>query len=397
MHNRILNLSAVAALTLMTASCTRLFKNEAAPPPPKPMKGGLISPAEGAPIEEPWAQSIGEGIYKVGKPYKVNGVWYFPKEDYNYDEVGYASWYGPDFHNKRTANGEIFDMNMLSAAHKTLPLPSVIRVTNLQNGRSLILRVNDRGPFVNDRILDVSRKGAQLLGFKDQGTTKIRVELLPEESMTVASLAQNAGYISPDKIKPAEAGEVTVTDDLQTLESFGDPNESPVGKSLPGATLADAEPDGLFDGESVASVSRKESTQDTSIMSEEDYNRQLEASLRAAVPQNRPQTPEATMPQTSNTYAPAKPVTVEPPAPVAAVGSGKIYVQAGAFGRPENAQKVSQKLQTAGPTIVHQIDTARGPLYKVKVGPFNSKSEAQHALSQVLSSGHPDAHLISDS
>ena len=172
MCNKILAFGAVAALSFMTSSCTRLFKNEAAPPPPKPTKTGLISPAEGAPIEEPWAQSVGEGVYKIGKPYKVNGVWYFPKEDYNYDEVGYASWYGPDFHNKRTANGEIFDMNMLSAAHKTLPLPSVIRVTNLQNGRSLVLRVNDRGPFVNDRILDVSKKAAHLLDLKTREPLK---------------------------------------------------------------------------------------------------------------------------------------------------------------------------------------------------------------------------------
>ena len=93
------------------------------------------------------------GNYKVGKPYKIMGKWYYPKEDYSYSEIGTASWYGKDFHAKYTANGEIYDMNTLTAAHRTLPLPSIVRVTNLENGRSLVLRVNDRGPFAKNRII----------------------------------------------------------------------------------------------------------------------------------------------------------------------------------------------------------------------------------------------------
>lgn len=118
---------------------------------------------------------------KVGNPYKVAGVWYYPKEDPHYDEVGYASWYGPDFHGKATANGERYNMNSLTAAHKTLPLPTFVKVTNLENGRSIVLRVNDRGPFVKSRIIDVSRRGAQLLGFDKQGVTKVRVQALDED------------------------------------------------------------------------------------------------------------------------------------------------------------------------------------------------------------------------
>lgn len=120
--------------------------------------------------------------YKVGKPYKVLGAWYYPEEDFNYSEVGVASWYGKDFHAKYTANGEIYDMNTLTAAHRTLPLPSIVKVTNLENGRSVILRVNDRGPFAKSRIIDISKHGAQILGFQNKGTTKVRVELMPEES-----------------------------------------------------------------------------------------------------------------------------------------------------------------------------------------------------------------------
>jgi len=118
---------------------------------------------------------------KIGNPYKVAGRWYYPKEDPVYDEVGLASWYGKDFHGKKTANGEYFNMNALTAAHKTLPLPTFVKVTNLSNGRSIVLRVNDRGPFVSDRVIDVSRRGAQLLGFQKQGVTKVRIQAVDED------------------------------------------------------------------------------------------------------------------------------------------------------------------------------------------------------------------------
>ena len=129
------------------------------------------------------------GTYKVGKPYRIKGVWYHPKVDYSYKETGTASWYGPNFHNRRTANGQIFDMNAISAAHRTLPLPSIVQVTNLKNGRSLKVLVNDRGPFVHGRIIDLSRRAAQLLGFERAGIARVRVELIPQESRRVALLA----------------------------------------------------------------------------------------------------------------------------------------------------------------------------------------------------------------
>lgn len=122
-------------------------------------------------------------VYKIGDPYKIDGVTYYPREDYQYSEIGLASWYGKDFHGSLTANGEIFDMNALTAAHKTLPMPSFVRVTNLTNGKNLVLRVNDRGPFVPGRIIDVSRKAARILGFKEHGVTQVKVEILPEDSL----------------------------------------------------------------------------------------------------------------------------------------------------------------------------------------------------------------------
>lgn len=136
------------------------------------------------------------GIYKIGMPYQINGQWYYPKEDLNYKEIGIASWYGPDFHNGITANGEKYDMYAMTAAHRTLPLPSIVKVTNLENGRSVIVRVNDRGPFVNNRIIDVSKTAAEALGFQNSGTTQVRVEYLKEESLALKQrILDNGGKI----------------------------------------------------------------------------------------------------------------------------------------------------------------------------------------------------------
>src|SRR6185437_14857058 len=113
--------------------------------------------------------------YRVGQPYQVRGVWYTPKEQPNYDEIGIASWYGEQFHNRYTADGEVFDMTLPSAAHTTLPLPSLVEVTNMSNGKRLIVRVNDRGPFIDGRIIDLSKEAAAELGFVTAGVTKVRV------------------------------------------------------------------------------------------------------------------------------------------------------------------------------------------------------------------------------
>jgi len=135
----------------------------------------------------------GRPMYKVGAPYQINGVWYYPAADYSYDETGVASWYGEQFDRKYTANGEIFDLNELTAAHRTLPMPSIVQVTNLTNGRSLQLRVNDRGPFARGRIIDVSRRASQLLGFATNGSALVRVKIMKEESIQVAELAKRNG------------------------------------------------------------------------------------------------------------------------------------------------------------------------------------------------------------
>ncbi len=143
----------------MLAACAGLPRSV----PPRPEAGAAPAPT-GAP--------------KIGRPYRIAGVWYYPAEDNDYDEAGLASWYGPKFHGRPTANGERFDMNQLTAAHRTLPLPSTVLVTNLENGRSIKVRVNDRGPFVDNRIIDLSRRAAQFLGFEKQGVARVRVQLV---------------------------------------------------------------------------------------------------------------------------------------------------------------------------------------------------------------------------
>jgi rare lipoprotein A len=120
----------------------------------------------------------GGGRYHVGNSYEVAGVRFTPKEQPNYDKVGIASWYGPQFHRRMTSNGEWFDMNELTAAHATLPLPSYAKVSNLENGRSVVVRINDRGPFVGTRIIDMSRRSAEVLGFKPKGMAKVRVQYI---------------------------------------------------------------------------------------------------------------------------------------------------------------------------------------------------------------------------
>lgn len=159
------------------ATCVALAACSTTPTPKNkfdPKKYGV----KGSPRVVSSGKSVpkGGGRYMVGKPYKIAGKWYRPKLDTDYDKVGLASWYGPTFHGRMTANGEIFDKNALTAAHTTMPLPSYARVTNVKNGRSLIVRVNDRGPFHGNRVIDLSSRVADMLDFKSNGTAKVRVQ-----------------------------------------------------------------------------------------------------------------------------------------------------------------------------------------------------------------------------
>jgi rare lipoprotein A len=163
----------------------------------------------------------GGGAYRVGQPYTINGQTYYPTENTTYRAEGIASWYGPDFHGRLTANGEIFDMHGISAAHPTMPLPSYARVTNLDNGRSIIVRVNDRGPYARNRIIDVSIGAANALHFYGDGLAHVRVEYVgraplegSDDRVLLATLREGGPAPVPAQLMVASA--------VPVAPSFGD-------------------------------------------------------------------------------------------------------------------------------------------------------------------------------
>jgi rare lipoprotein A len=293
-----------------------------------------------------WLHSVSEaGIYRTGNPYKVNGIWYFPQKelDPKHDEIGEAHWYGHDYHNKMTANGEIFDMHGFTAAHKTLPLPSVVRVTNLSNKKSVILRVNDRGPF-NKRVIDVSKKAAEILGFLDQGSAKVRVQVLPEESLHVASMAKGTNY-NPQKTLTTPSGEVTM---------------SPVPMAA-------------------APIAPPSSQMMTAETTPEEPALELPSMevLESILPQ---QTVEVAAPPIEE--------------PVTALAKGTTYIQAGAYRNKTNAENALKKLSKIGPAHLSEPIEGQSSLYRLRVGPFPHKEAARQKLKEVVSVGHPDATII---
>ncbi len=198
--------AAVAAICLMLANCASSNKFASRVDP----KYGVSSSPRVVEFGEPVPK--GGGTYRVGKPYTVAGRVYVPEEDANYREEGLASWYGDDFHGRLTANGEVFDMDALTAAHPTLPMPCYARVTNLSNGKSLIVRVNDRGPYHGNRLIDVSNKAAELLEFKGNGVARVRVEYVgraplegSDDRQLMATLRTGVPAPSPSLVRVASA------------------------------------------------------------------------------------------------------------------------------------------------------------------------------------------------
>jgi rare lipoprotein A len=196
--------------------------------------------ADGEPVPK------GGGTYRIGKPYVVAGRLYVPEEDVNYRAEGLASWYGDDFHGRLTANGEVFDMASLTAAHPTLPMPCYARVTNMANGKSLIVRVNDRGPYHGNRVIDVSHKAAELLDFKSNGVARVRVEYVgraplegSDDRQLIATLRTGVPAPAPSLVRVASARPFVLE-----ATSYGRPvrGEVPIPEGRPfslGNTAAD--------------------------------------------------------------------------------------------------------------------------------------------------------------
>jgi rare lipoprotein A len=314
-------LSALVVLALVLAACS-----------------GTRRPAATAAVGD----TRGQGLYKVGKPYQIEGTWYYPAEDWTYNETGIASWYGEAFHGKNTANGEVFDLNAVTAAHRTLPLPTIVEVTNLENGRSLQIRVNDRGPYARGRIIDLSRRSAQLLGLEGAGTAKVRVKILVPESIQAASLARRNGV-----------------DDKAVAALDAPPVPAPLPKV---AAQPLAPPPGV----------------------------------RAAAPPLPP-----SLPAPSAEPAPQLAAIAPLPPPVekvtvAAVKPTQIFIQAGAFSRPDNANRVKSRIDQLGPVKVTGVRAQGVDMFRVRLGPIPTVEEADRLLAQVVGSGLAEARIVVD-
>jgi rare lipoprotein A len=319
--------SALSLLLLATALLAACASHPPAPTVPRTSAGETPGPG---PVP-------GRGLYKVGNPYQIAGVWYSPQEDFSYDETGIASWYGEEFHGRYTANGEIFDLNTLTAAHRTLPMPCIVQVINLENGRSISLRVNDRGPYARGRIIDVSRRAAQLLGFEGQGTAKVRVKILVPESLEVATLAGRNGGVPV-----AKAG-----DDVPQAA----PREPVLAEALaspPAVQVASTEPGNI--------------------------------------------TPAPATPRPLIAPAPvlSEKVTVVP------VGATQIYIQVGAYAVAANALHVKDRLQSIGPVKVYGARINGVDLYRVRLGPIANVDQADQILGRVVDAGLTEARIVVD-
>lgn len=289
--------------------------------------------------------STQQGTFKVGNPYNVEGRTYVPREQYDLVETGIASWYGPGFDGKKTANGEIFDKRELTAAHRTLQMPSLVRVTNLDNGRSIIVRINDRGPFKRNRVIDVSEKAAELLGFKGIGTAKVRLEVLQQESLRIAQAARMG--------QSTRGYEVAMN-------------------GRPGAYPGDALETVAYDASS-GSVSVQPVGRET-LMAPSDMGAPVQTALPGHI-RNGEFYPD--------------PVVQERP-----VTRTNIYIQAGAFSSYDNANRLRDKLAAFGTAVVKEADVRGQHFYRVRLGPVGNVAEADQLLSRVAGAGHKEAIIV---
>ncbi|MDF2369043.1 septal ring lytic transglycosylase RlpA family protein [Sneathiella sp.] len=280
---------------------------------------------------------IDRGESKIGKPYEVAGIWYYPKVDNAYDETGIASWYGEPFHGRKTANGAVYDMHQLTAAHKTLPLPTDVRVTNLENGRSIIVTVNDRGPFAHSRIIDMSYRGAQLLGMVEKGTAKVRVQVINGGDNLDQSI------IAKPETPVSEKNNVAAAPQAKIVSGTLAPPPNIKAAPLPKVEQLPA-PTG---------------------------------------------TPAKTQLASSTPYSTPSPVVSAAP-----ITESEIFIQAGAFVDYNNANVLSARLSTMGPTKVSQVLVNGQDFYRVRLGPVQDIARADQVLENLINTGHTDARII---
>ena len=316
----------------------------------------------------------GGGRYQVGQPYEIAGVQYTPHEDPSYDRTGQASWYGELFHGRYTANGEIYDMDRLSAAHPTLPLPIYAQVTNLQNGRSLVVRINDRGPFKNDRIIDLSRRSAEVLGFRKQGTASVRVKYLRRAPLNGDDSYERKYLVSrgyqryaampqavPPELDPIALAGLPIEPALPPLPDR--PDRSVAVAALPAPTPAPTRaPNAAPQPETVASAAWR-------------------PDLRGA-------------PDETGSIAPLEQPVPHRVAPQRLAPQDGPAIQAGSFRNKDNAERARAVLSSIGPVDVAEVDVGGEAFYRVRVGPFADAIEAVAALPRVTEAGYQGAKII---
>lgn len=314
---------------------------------------------------------------KIGKPYVINGKSYYPAYEPNYDKTGEASWYGPGFHGKYTASGEVYDQNDLTAAHPTLPMPSLVRVTNLQNGKSLIVRVNDRGPFKKNRIIDLSKKSAQALGI--HSLARVRVQMLEQETQDyIAMVRQSGGEI----IQMAEYNARAMDIQMARMQAAAPPPS--VEEAAPVMTVAS----GDIASKEAPPVERKYAARPLQLV-QPAAAEEITAEEVVEVP--APAAGEMNPPET---------IVVDPtpeaaPMPVAtSAPAGDYTIQAGSFSSEGNARKLASKLETFGEVSVEQAEAGGKAWWRVRVGSFTDKPEAAYTLDQVRATGVKDARVV---
>ncbi len=333
------------------------------------------------------------GYYKIGEPYEIDGEWFYPREQSDYDETGIASWYGPDFHGKKTANGDTFDENALTAAHNTLPLPSMVRVTNLENNKTLVVMVNDRGPFAKGRVLDLSKRSAEILGFKNKGVAKIRVQFL--EGHTKRLLADLPGRNDAEVTEKYSAKYDDKPDiNLGTpLDIIPMDDGDVIASSVAAATIGSLKiPPSLSNKPQETAILAKNTN--LSGFGDHDYSKSymwsenLSESFDIGNVSNVDDLPD------SDKIGKAPAIATK----IATTSQTKIrhFIQAGTYGIENNAKRVEKILTSLGDVAISPVNVGKRTLYRVRLGPLKDKTMAKIALKKVIRMGHSDAMIIND-
>jgi rare lipoprotein A len=335
----------------------------------------------------------GGGIYMLGKPYQVGGIWYTPREEPGYNRVGRASWYGELFHGRRTANGEIYDMDRLSAASPTLPLPVYAQVTNLSNGRTIVVRVNDRGPYANDRIMDLSRHSAEVLGFRGTGTALVRVKYLGRAPLSGDDRYEQKFLASQGWMqiaaKAARKGKAPAAD-VATLPLENPENLQTPWKNAAPAQSAAATPAPQMPARQAAASTPEPVQQDTPASN--GWTMVAPPREAEAISLDAPLYWQASPRAVARAQIAA---TGSLPQPVEQSQQGAGFViQAGSFKNRENADKARAALASIAPVEMAEIEAGGNIYFRVRVGPFPSPGDAEAALSKITQAGYQGAKII---